>query len=815
MHSPNGSLRTRIVISNINHSLYVRKLEWIALLVAVIFSFVFFFPSLRKGGLEAGVAFTEDALAELLPQFLMSGYYTSHAVFFGLDLFTNNGASEFFLRPNLAVYEPLVLLFSPIIRHAALPKVALMYMIIGASHAFACTYFTHRLLVRFLKFDLALATFGAVAYAFSVQILNFLWYLPHDLVGWLFPVMIYAGLVARQQFRVTSVILLSAPTFLTLVSGYVPMAIAATALAVAVIIWLQLMEAQQTGIKAIATSIVQALAPMALAALVVFPYYLALSEYHALVEIAQRSGASELESIAHDLAESPVNIVRSLSNNLVFSGPQIETTIFFGLVPLSIFVIYLGNAASPTLIIGREGNEDKFYRALLRGSLLFYLGSLLIVFGSSSVASDLFYYFVPILGYMHIYQRYLLITQFFLVLAIALMLRKTAIDDDRRLSKILILVLLAAVVFVIYSLDNGFWNHSVISGSFVVDLLMAVVFLIFYNVLSYRGVVLSATVFVFLTALQPMYRYSGSSKSFSVHANKDLVANVGEMDGVITYFHTHSTKAIVKYVDLVPDARPFVPKNLPWIVASKLKLSSYYGYDLHLGVNYRYRQIMGVTLPEGDGELAFRPDWEWLRLTGAEFAIFEDGNKFNDPNFAKFVDVRPQVVFRFSGRGRNFVIAPLDFAPGGGRPIVFDNGYIRIRSDDPRTSVNNFTTNDAGSIGLSVSAHAPAEVEYLFWPNSHLRAVVDDVGVGAVPERRLLTYDLAAGDHTFRMFYRNRKLQVFLIVYLMYGLALIAVGTFSIVRSVWCLLRRQARSVDQSIPWPVRANCSSVRCDGE
>ncbi|MGH9342550.1 MAG: hypothetical protein ACRD19_02130, partial [Terriglobia bacterium] len=273
-----------------------------------------------------------------------------------------------------------------------------------------------------------------------------------------------------------------------------------------------------------------------------------------------------------------------------------------------------------------------------------------------------------------------------------------------------------------------------------------------------------------------MYQYSDQpSMHIMARRSQQITFDQAATDGLVKYFQHNSTKAIVKYVDLIPGPQPYVPKNFPWFVANKIKLSSYYGYDWHLGVNYLYRRLMPVTLPAGETELAYRPNWEWARMTGADFVLYQEGKSSNDPQLAEFIDLSdPTRVYHFSANSIRYVVAPLKFAPLPHDPVVFDNGYIRLHSLDPLATVSDFSTNNAGDLTFTVDSSKTADIEYLFWPNAHSHVYLDNREVTPPTQTKdLVSVFVPAGKHLVDMRYRRPMLTAFLGFYLIYGILII------------------------------------------
>ena len=755
-----------------------------AFIVAIITTLLFFYPSFCASGKHVGYVFAGDPSGDawhgIVAQFYIAGFYASHGIFSAIDFFTHDGASEYFLRPNYPVYHPLVLTLATFFTRAPMPFVTLMCVSIFTVHAFVGVYFLQRLGTRFFKFDAALAAFVAVGYVFSIQAVHSLWYLPYDIVAWMMPTSIYAGLAAGRRLTPTTVLWASVPTFLIFTSGYVALAVVAVAMSTAFIGLMAWSEKQDASRTSRLQMVLRSLMPCAVASLVAAPLYLGIAIYHKTVEIVQNTWAASLEGTAFAMLELPRNVLRLFAENLIYTGPHHELTLFWGLVPVAIFILYF--IQYPPRLVTVAGASYK-HRTLMLASLAIYGFSALIIFGSYSALSSVFYYFVPVAGYMHIYQRYLLLTHLFLMLFIGIMLDEI-VDDPRRHAAKIMAAIVAVLVFVAAHLvDRQPWVDPAINNGFVVELLLALIFLLALILGNRRGILIAATICCFLVSLGAMYHSSDNpARYFDNIKGEQLTYDSTATNALVGYFRNHSTKDIIKYIDLIPSPKPYVPKNLPWFVIDKVKLSSYYGYEWHLGADWQYRRLMGPIQPPDDPDLAFRPDWEWLHLTGAEFALFEEGKKTNDPALATYVDLDPAHVYRFSGNNKNYVAAPLKFPPLSGDPVVFDNGYIRVRSKDSQAKVTGFTTNDAGNMDFTVENAQPASIEYLFWPNKHLHVSVDGADVALTTPDRLMTVAVPAGSHKLAIWYRRISLLIFEALYALYAGLLLAASAIFVFR---------------------------------
>jgi hypothetical protein len=108
-------------------------------------------------------------------------------------------------------------------------------------------------------------------------------------------------------------------------------------------------------------------------------------------------------------------------------------------------------------------------------------------------------------------------------------------------------------------------------------------------------------------------------------------------------------------------------------------LSSYGGYEFLQGPRAAYGRRMVMTPLEGRVEYwIMRPDWKWVAQTGAEFVVYQDGFRLNDPHLGEVADLRePSRVLRLPN---NVIIAPLrSMSFTAGFPVPVKGRYVRVQ----------------------------------------------------------------------------------------------------------------------------------------
>ena len=78
---------------------------------SVMFTLVAFYPSIRHGfGQESGVIMLGDVINLWVPQIHHSIIASKQLIFSGVDMLTQGGSSEFFMRPNIFAHSPVIFL---------------------------------------------------------------------------------------------------------------------------------------------------------------------------------------------------------------------------------------------------------------------------------------------------------------------------------------------------------------------------------------------------------------------------------------------------------------------------------------------------------------------------------------------------------------------------------------------------------------------------------------------------------------------------------------------------------------------------------
>jgi len=760
------------------------RLGSFAFWTSVLFTTLLYMQSLKEDSAFAGFLYTGDVVNLWLPALMHSFAHTADFNFWGLDYGTTGGSSEFFLRPNLPTHNPFILLASLLFDLKEPKEFFKIFVWLLFIHSLVSCYFTQKLCVRFFGFDRYLALFVAVGYAFSFYMVWILGFPPFIMIGLLFPVIIYCGLASAALFSPRMALAYSFPIFLMFTGGYIALSVAGVFFA-ALFVVIYLLYVQplkpfdyRTEYKNAFILLLKAMAPFIIASIVALPFYLAIVDFY------HDAGSSlNLFGAAHQLAEKPHQILRLFSPGLVYIGTFYELNIAWGLIPVCIFALFL------FVTKGRDDFAAADFR-LLQVSAVFYFIIMLSIFGDFSPLSDVFYHLLPGIGSMHIYQRYLIMFQLFLMLLIALtfhvVLHKDSVRSYKLVFAIAFGILMIAAHYTFYGRKGA--ELPIVDDRTVFDLILLCLFVLSLIICKRNMAVVVATVFMFLVPLNIMYDFS-SGQSWQVPAERgkqSIVFQDAENAKLIAYFKANSQKNKIKFINLVPDYHTsYVPKNYAWFVKDKVNLSGYNGYEPHLGTPLAYRAKMVSTIIAPATKWHFIPDWDWMKRTGAEFVIYKDGEASNDKTLLQYADLSDPKKMLDLPQG--IKVAPLKFEKTYARPVVFDNGYIRVYSDDANTTVSAFKANDATYMKFKVTSSTPSEVDYLFWANDKLRLEVNGDRQEFINTNGLLSVQLKAGDNDVSITYKNFKMLIFMIFYVLYILAFV----LFVVGSVRLFIKRR------------------------
>ena len=640
--------------------------------LSLFVTFVFYFPSLNRASRDAGFLYTGDVLGFYWPSLVKMRALISSGHFTAIDFSLFNGNTEFFLAPNFFGVHPFFVAYSVLSSpfSVSVRTIGRLLVICVALHSFLACYFSLKLLTRFLKLEFWPAAFAAISFAFSFYMMIALTEPEFVFCAAPLPWIVYGALAFEEKRSVSSLLMGALPVLMTFLGGYIPLGIASVALAILLVVSkFLLIEEPIPPLSDRIRTLLVSLAPFGLGSLVVGPYFFAVYTYF---RTSPSANVCTLYYSAYHYAELPQTILRILSFRYQIPGPHVEFSVACGLIPLAIVGICLLRK------FPFEGLDMREWRIVAICFAIYFL-AVLSIFGGYSAVSAMIYYFVPQVGKMHIYQRFLPLVHFFFCWMVALLLR--ALVQSRPVLQLQIALVgfagaTAAGAFVIgryptLALELG------IDSYFLFELILAVLFAFALLIPHQKFAYVVTIVLVTLPVLESMYGYSNAAIHQEQRKQNTLVLESGERARFVAYLKSFGNKQLIKYVDLTPmwisldsgnlrdgPGVETFPKSFPYFAIKEAQLSSYHGFNTYLSTQADYMQRM----PLGpDNEL--RPEWDWVLNTGADFVIAPES------------ELRSRILTDILGHIRNeevyhlphdVVAVPLHIGEtGGARPPSF------------------------------------------------------------------------------------------------------------------------------------------------
>ena len=586
-----------------------------ALVVALVASFCFFLPTLASLRSDSSgwpsFMLTGDIRMAWFPQFVQSYHRFWKGGIFGMDFLTHGGASSFGFRANmLPIYPPYLLSFL-VFDISKIRTAGMVFAGLHVLHIFAAAYFCVLLGRRFLALSLGGCVLFAFLYAISFQTAAYVAFTP-----WLFqialvPVVAYVLCTLIYARTWVAPVLASAVVVTYALTNYAPTMLAGLAIAVAIALFVFHSRLGLGNWRAFPRrALVFPIAALLLGLVVVLPYYAAQLDYFSLTVAA--GAPKSLKAIAHDDTLSPTSVITGLSQYMM-GAPAVEGRFHWGLVPFLILVAGLAHAAAA------PPAQTTHSRSVFAFTLPIHLGLMLITFGVGTILADAFYYGVPVLGTMHIYQRYLMFGQILIALAAA-----TSADMFVSQATPRARVVMFTAGFVIWlgsSLALVWFTDAyklVVVERILPELLLA--FAAATALAIGRGPLAVAGLALLmlpanLVPVFDMQRTYGQKAIWSQMMNYEPAT----MSALASTLQVGG-KVLPKVLNLTDDVDSFLPHNQSWLVPGRLRYMNFTGYEPHLAMDRAYFDMMGGWYG--------RFNREWVLRTGVDFAVWTEATRW-------------------------------------------------------------------------------------------------------------------------------------------------------------------------------------------
>ena len=639
------------------------------LCVAVLLTFVFYYPSIRNGAQDAGYLYTGDVLGYYLPALIKTHSIIGGGNFDALDFSLFDGSSDFFLSPNFFATHPLVALFCLVwpVSDLSLGTHRFFLVVLFAVHTLAACYFTLRLARQYFGLHLPSAILAAVVFAFNMYMVGATGQPPFLFSVSVLPWITCTSLDYARDPSWRRLLLAILPVTLAFLGGYPPLGAACVGVSLLFVLLRLWLDDSDTADRRLSDCVLSVL-PYAAALTLVAPLLYAMTSFHGETT---GSGSDGIHYSAHQLAASPQTIYGGLSAYCRVPGAVHEFLPIWGVVPLLIIAMFLAS----------RQRLDRMSSRIMIAMAAIYSVSLLSIYGDFSVVADMVYYFVPKIGRMHIYQRFLLISQFAFAIMLALMVQSLARGPVPRartaLVALFVLTMASGIVTARYPAVaetlgiNQHFTVELLSGCFLAAAMLA----------PHRVVLpVAAAILACLPAFDRMYDRSHYGNSLAMaQTRQPLALDAGLKRNIATFFASNSKKDRVKYVDITPLWSPkgveTFPKVFPYYVLDDVSLTSYGGFTFYLSARADYMKhapVQGATV-------AVQPDWDLLESSGADFVIARDEDLKSTALRARLGISDGSGGLALPGGAR---IHPIRFAGNGATgkagDAKSDNGWFRV-----------------------------------------------------------------------------------------------------------------------------------------
>jgi len=659
----------------------IARLRSAALWWALVSTLVFFYPALRNGSEDAGMLYSGDLLGLYVPALLKTHWLLSRGIFAGVDTSVFNGSTDYFLVPNYPILHPLLTVIWLLVPAGKLDFYSAGHwlIVICAFHVFLSTYFSIRLLQRFLQWQTPYAVLAGFGFSFGYSLTMMIEQPQFLLCVSTLPWLCYRILAYAEKRSWWNLYRVPLPMLFAILGGYIPIGVTTIALSllfVSVILLLKhFHEKDALDFPSGVRLLLPLMAPYAFGSVVLGAYLYSVFRY---VGTTISSDRPSLFYSAHQLAQLPHSLLKQLSSSLTVPGPFAEFT-FGG----SLLLVFIG---AMFFLSGRYfGTERRAENRLILFCLALYAAIMLATFGEQSVMSDFVYYFVPQVGGMHIYQRFIPLANFFLMIASALMLK--GVNEHRSDTALRWALLLSGGALLIVSnavaVGRPLARELGLNEYVVVECFLCLIMLMVLRLSRASSVVgFAVAVLLVLPSFDKMYDLSHGDNTLEASRRVNVMAlDEPQKAAFVRYLERFRKKEVIKYVDLsqlwkTTEFREPFPKSFAHLVLEQVHLSSYSGFDFRMGTSREYLSQMRMVVKNNTWVLS--PAWGTVFAAGADFVILDQGDLANP--FGSFLKSRvPADAIYNLPNGLAAVALPASDQVEG---ALFDNGYVRVAARD-------------------------------------------------------------------------------------------------------------------------------------
>lgn len=694
-----------------------------------------------------------DDLRLCFPAIKKIAEYFQAGAFYGVDIASFNGATEFFYRSNLPHHFLLVVIAGYLTKF--LPARGI-YLILYFMQLFLCSYFSTRLAQRFFQMENRIALLFTCSWI-TVALYEY-WYLSFYLVTTLIPVVLYFEFMLFEvnHFKWKEKILFSFPYVLSLTSGYITLSVSLTVavfvITVAYGVWFKKVSLKNTLRKAIV--------PFAVGVGVCIPFCLGLFVYQKSVVQASMTMFDAMY-----LKLSTLDIKRIVTGAFVSENP-IEQIQLVTLGMFWVFVLILLVYFNSFSIMKREE------RFLFRFGFIINILFIMIAMETILPFSSWFYSMVPIFGSMHLPLRYLMITLILLYLGMALAMEY--IPDLKQQKMIKLFAVAVLLLGVLCTITAPYLSKEKVNmEKLLIELFLmtAILYFIYRNGLRHVVTIILIGFFILLPGITFFYDENELSVSSSVMKERSIVYDTEKQEHLDNFIATLDSKdrylfAAFDKIEYLPD---FLPGNYGWYGYSKYVLSNYSGYEHHLANPKEYREHFSWFDVM---------DWNYIADTRGDFVVmdqesideqkevldqivdWEESNEYLD-SIHRILKLKKFIPSYYTGE--NFVEDHAD---------TMDNGYFYC-PDLKKKDLVEFGTNHATYFRACINASVKSTVAFLLYPNRNYHYYVNGEEIQPVIQNMQAYIPINKGKNSIQVLYKDKLAEIKNIMFFFYYIIIV------------------------------------------
>ena len=744
---------------NSNVSFFIRTSIIITIIVFVVFLGQKVFSDVVTFGILG------DQLQLCYPGFIKTGNNLISGKFQGVDMGTFNGATEFYLLPNMSTRYPIFMLFS--VLGAITSKYRFFYILFHALHLFISLFYLQLLCNKYFKLEKNICLI--VASTSLTLFLYEMWHTGFAVISMLSPVIIYYSLNLFNCHSKRNIFLTSFIIYLGFMSGYIQYSLFLVAISFLFTVIYGYLYVENFNKK---NDLIKIFLPYCIAGIIALPFYLGVLIY--IKKVVKLGGTNLVTSLATFMR--PDSIVSVISNSFEVNRVLTEQMpiINIGIIWTIIILLFLFKSDEKNIIF-----SDKIFIIF---SLILNFIFLMIHLGTPIGA--LFYSIIPILGQGHLQIRYMMVTLPYLYIALGMILKKIDFNINSDIIKRISIIFLFSfiIISIFYNIiPEGLFNKN----TMILELFFSSIVLVVFYLEKKLNKVSTLFFCFYLVIFSLNYFYLGIAPiSFDRTKLIELsIVNDYEVAKKIDDFISSNIekKEIYRFINIDGDDSipEYIPSNLEWYRLLKNKISNYSGYPLHVALPLDYRDNFGWF---------DRFNENYILSTRADFSIVNSENIKNIDLLNKIVDTSVEPINLNSkykiAKLKKFVVSNKD----GQTEITednintLDNGYFychNLTNDD----IISFKTDDSSKYLIEINSNKSTKVDFLPYANRYYKYKVNGNYVEPKIENMKASININQGNNKIEVYYDNVLEKIFILINCLYGVSLIVVFLFRKVKS--------------------------------